>query len=135
MKKLSLAILLFMLSSIPAFALNWHTANQTTIGWDAVTVASGTVEYEVFIANQVTDPEKAAPVSVWRGSELQTTLTLVDEGQYFVGVKTWRIIDSTTSLESAIGWSDDPAIVGGDAKTFGVRYYEPPDQVTNLGPQ
>lgn len=135
MKSLSLTVLLFVLSSIPALALDWFTANQTTVGWDAVTVTSGTVEYEVFIANQITDPEKTAPVSVWRGSELQTTLTLVDEGQYFVGVKTWRVIDADTSLESVIGWSDDPAIVGGDAKTFGVRYYEPPPSVTNLGPR
>lgn len=134
--KLIPIVLLALFMSVPtALALNWHTANQTTVGWDAVAVSSGTVEYEVFVANEATDPTKATPVSVWRGPELKTTLTLTEEGQYFVGVKTWRIIDATTELESTIGWSDDPTIVGGDTKTFGVRYYIPPDMVSNLGPQ
>ena len=85
--------------------------------------------------NQATDPNKENPVLVWQGTELQTTITLPDEGLYLVGVKTWRVIDAEVSLESLIAWSDDPDIVGGDTKTFGVRYYLPPDQVTNLGPR
>jgi len=135
MKLIPIVLLALFMTASPAFALNWFTANQTTVGWDAVTVTSGTVEYEVFVANQITDPGKAAPISVWRGPELQTTITLADEGQYFVGVKTWRVIDADTELESVIGWSDDPAVVGGDTKTFGVRYYILPDVVSNLGPK
>ena len=117
-----------------AEAITWHTANQTTVSWDAVVVASGVVQYEVFAADNVTDPDKDSPISLWRGSELVTTVTLPAEGEYIIGVKTWRIIDATTELESVIGWSDDPLIVGGAENVFGIKFYEVPGTVTNLKP-
>ncbi len=132
-------VLLFFIPVTQLYALTWHTANQTTVTWDPVAVDSGSVEYEVFIANALTDPNKANPVSVWRGSELQTVITLTNEGQYYVGVKTWRIIDASTSLESVVGWSDDPNIAGdvngdGTGDPFGIRFYVPPGVIRNLKP-
>ena len=139
-KRLKALVFLTLLIFAPftnLYALTWHTTNQSTIAWDPVAVDSGTVEYEVFIANSVTDPGKANPVSVWRGAEVQTTITLNAEGSYYTGVKTWRIIDAETSLESVIGWSDDPNIaadVDGDGvgDPFGIRYYAPPGVIQRL---
>lgn len=141
-KRLKIIVFLTLLFFAPItnlYALTWQTTNQATIAWDSVEVASGTVEYEVFIANAVTDPNKANPVSVWRGPDLQTTITLNTEGQYFAGVKTWRIIDAETSMDSVIGWSDDPAIAAdtngdGTPDPFGIRYYVPPDVIQRLRP-
>jgi hypothetical protein len=132
-------ILLVFFPFTQLYALTWHTANQTTIAWDAVAVDSGSVEYEVFIANASTDPNKANPVSVWRGPETQTVITLSTEGQYYAGVKTWRIVDASTELDSVIGWSDDPNIAGdidgdGVGDPFGIRFYVPPGVIRNLKP-
>lgn len=121
------------------YALEWHTANQTTVAWDPVTVESGTVQYEVFMCNADTDPNKTNPISVWRGPETQALITLSNEGQYYVGVRTWRVIDASTEIESEVAWSDDPQVVGdangdGTPDPFGIRYFVRPSRIGGLHP-
>lgn len=128
---LLLALLLFAVV-MPAQAVdNWHTANQATLQWNAVTTningdtVTDAVEYVVYMANAVTDPNKTNAVEVWRGTETQALLTLNTEGQYFVGVKAVRkLADGEAVAQSEVAWSDNPLCVEGEV-TFGLRYYLP----------
>jgi hypothetical protein len=52
------------------FAQEWHTTNQITVVWDAVTEMQGgavipetdIIEYRVYLANAITDPDKMNPL-------------------------------------------------------------------------
>lgn len=146
MKRIGLisAVFFILMIGVAAFALTWHTANQSTVAWDPVTtlgngdpIPAGThVEYVVYLANSVTDPNKQNPVEVWRGPETMATITLNREGSYFVGVRGIRVqTDTSTDLnQSIIGWSDDPAVVA-NGETFGINYFYPPSAATGLRPQ
>jgi hypothetical protein len=119
-----------------ALAQTWHTANQATVAWDAVAVPAGsTVEYVVYLANAVTDPNKDNPAEVAVTTDTDQLITLNVEGSYFVGVKSRRILtaDGTNVGESDISWSDDPTRVL-NGETFGLRYFVPPDAPSNLRP-
>ena len=142
MKKRQLTIvlaILFFFVGMAYAAVTWHTTNQFTVQWDAVSTTAdggaitGTVEYEVFIANAVTDPNKANPVSVWRGPETQATLTLNTEGQYMIGVKAIGVVDGSDVSESTMAWSDDPAATNN--ATFGVKHFFAPASPGGLRPQ
>lgn len=124
------------------FAQEWHTANQITISWDAVTEMQGGVaipetdiiEYKIYLSNAVTDPDKTNPAEIDSVNATSYTITLVNEGSYFVGLQTIRTLaDETFAGESVIGWSDDPAIVL-DGHTFGIRHFLPPLVPTGLRP-
>lgn len=134
-----LIITVFMTMGARAQAFTWITANQFTVGWDAVTQkADGTplpltdtVEYTLYIADTKTDPLKASPIQVYRGPELQAAFTLENEGRYWAGVKAHRMEEDGTELgESIISWSDDVAVVDGD--TWGMRYFIPPGKAKGL---
>jgi hypothetical protein len=142
-KVLVLTVLAFLLMAGMAFAQTWHTANQTTFAWDAVTTLSNgdpvpvgdTIEYEVFIVNAITDPGKTSPTSLGLTTATSMLITLVDEGSYFVGAKSFRkISDGTVVGESIIAWSDDPQYcLNGEA--FGIRYFLPPSAPGGFHPQ
>jgi len=128
-------LLVFLVAGL-ALAQTWHTANQATVAWDAVTVpADSTVEYIVYLSNAVTDPNKDNPAEVATTTDLDQLITLNVEGSYFVGVKSRRILtaDGTNVGESDISWSDDPTRVQ-NGETFGLRYFIPPDAPGNLRP-
>lgn len=143
----SMKIFLSMLIMVSAFlmmgagaqALDWHTANQTTVAWDAVTLntagdpipADNTIEYKVYLANAITDPNKANPVEIYVGSETVYTITLADEGQYFVGLQTIRRLENVVVGESILVWSDDPAATGAGGE-FGIRYFISPAHPTGM---
>jgi hypothetical protein len=125
-----------------AFAQTWHTVNQATVAWDAVTAldngdplpAGDTIEYVVYLANAITDPNKDNPSEIETITATQSTITLNVEGSYFVGVKAVRkIADGTNVGESEVAWSDDPQFVQGGA-TFGLRYFLPPAAPGNMRP-
>lgn len=133
----------FLMMGADAQALNWHTANQTTVAWDAVTLNSDgdpipttdAVSYVGYLVNAATDPEKTNPVEVYSGTETQTTLTLTEEGSYYFGVKAVRnLADGTVAGESVIAWADDPAFTGA-GNEFGIRFYLGPAPPTGLRPQ
>lgn len=136
------AVLLVLFLAGVALAQTWYTANQATVAWDAVTTIDNgdplpptdTIEYVVYLANAVTDPNKTNPVEVARTTNTQQVITLNVEGQYFVGCKAIRkIADGTEVGESVIAWSDDPQYVQ-NGETFGLRYYLPPSAPNQLRP-
>lgn len=135
-------ILFAILAVKVAIAQTWVTANQATIAWDAVTVNSDgdplppgeTMEYVVYLANAVTDLNKANPTEVATTSTLSQVITLNVEGQFFVGVRSVRKAgDGTVLGQSIIIWSDNPAYVLG-GQTFGIRYFKSPAAPTGLRP-
>lgn len=137
-----LPLMILLLISGIALAQTWHTANQATVAWDAVTTidngdplpATDTIEYVVFLSNAITDPNKDNPVEVATTTDLEQLITLNVEGSYFVGVKAVRkIADGTNVGESAVAWSDDPQYVL-NGETFGLRYFLPPAAPGNLRP-
>ena len=145
-KLLAIGLVLALLFPLQALAQTWHTANQTTVGWGAVTTLSdGTdipsgdvVKYQVYLANAKTDPNKANPTLVGEVETLQETITLNVEGNYFVGVKARRYIvnpDSSQELvgEASISWSDDPTYAA-NGEDFGLRYFLPPAAAGGLSP-
>ena len=119
MKKVLLLVLACVfLFSAPLMAQdNWYYLNQCTIAWDAVSADAdgdpfpdGTaVEYEVWLANADTDPNKANPVKVATTSGTETIITLNTKGRYFVGVKAILVMADETRFESAFNWADEPA--------------------------
>lgn len=139
-------IVLFLIFSLViggiALAQTWHTANQATVEWDAVTTIDNgdplpptdTIEYVVYLANAITDPNKDNPAEIARTTNTNQLITLNVEGQYFVGVKAIRkIADGTEVGESVVAWSDDPQYVQ-NGETFGLRYFLPPSAPGNLRP-
>jgi hypothetical protein len=144
MKKLVLITLVaFFLCTSLAFAeVNWHTANQATIGWNEVTqLADGTpipagneVRYVVYLANATTDPEKTNPAEIAQTTTLEQLITLNVEGNFYAGVKAERWFEGAKVGESVIAWSDDPLAVK-DGQTFGLRYFLGLAPVTGIGPK
>jgi hypothetical protein len=126
--------------SASASAVTWHVANQSTVGWDAVTTledgsplpADNAIEYVCYLANSVTDPNKANPTEVARTANVQQVITLNVEGRFYFGVKAIRkLADGTIVNESPISWSDDATkVASGD--TFGLSYFLPPAAPGNV---
>jgi hypothetical protein len=134
-----LAILLFTIAIFGFLSLaqsqEWHTANQATITWDAVTELQGgiaipeddIIEYRVYLVNALTDPDKENPAEIGTTAEIIYVITLNVEGKYFVGLQTIRkSADGICIGESIIGWADDPVIAANGA-IFGLQYFLPPD--------
>jgi len=142
MKRFFSVIAILLIFTGIAFAQTWHTVNQATVEWDAVTAldngdplpAGDTIEYVVYLANAITDPNKDNPSEIETITATQSTITLNVEGSYFVGVKAVRkIADGTNVGESEVAWSDDPQFVQG-GETFGLRYFLPPAAPGNMRP-
>lgn len=139
MRKISVALVALILcvtmTALPVFALEWHTANQATVAWDAVSAdqdgdpipAGFEVKYKVFLVNSATDPNKTNPAEITPAggiSELQFTITLNTKGSYYVGAKAY-LVDSATGeevSESKFAWSDVPADCQNN-QDFGIRYF------------
>ena len=133
-------LVLFLSFAAVTFGQEWQTTNQITISWDAVTelqegivVPEGDViEYRVYLSDAVNDPDKVDPVELGTTADTFYVITLVDEGQYFVGLQTIRkLADWEYTTESIIGWTDDPAICSG-GNIFGIRYFLSPLIPTEL---
>lgn len=116
-----------------AYAQTWHTTNQVTVAWDAVTTLEGggaipagnTVEYATWLNDSILDPGKTNPLLVSDNILiLSCIITFTAEGRYFLGVQAIRkLADGTEVGRSTISWSDDPAVT---PDPFGVMYYVPP---------
>ena len=129
------ALGVFIFASV--YAQIWHTANQVTIEWDAVTTnTNGTslttgdiVKYKVYIKNAVTGGE---PIELEEVTSTEYTVTLNTEGSYFLGVKALRYNSEEEVIsESTISWSDIPEACF-EGKNFGVRYFLPPSNPLGL---
>lgn len=125
------------LIAAPAWAVDWVTANQTTVAWDpvvksadgTVTFGVGEITYSVYLANAITDPNKANPAKVRTIPDTQTTLTLNTEGKYFVGVSAVRTVSGSLIGESAIAWSSEAT------PAFGIQFFVIPGPPSGLRPQ
>ena len=124
----------FLLYTALGLGQEWHTANQFTVTWDAVTEMQGgyaipetdIIEYRLYLSNAITDLDKTNPAEIDVTGDTSYVITLVNEGQYFVGLQTIRKLANGDVIgESIIGWTDDPAIVL-DGVTFGIRHFLPP---------
>jgi hypothetical protein len=134
--------ILVVFAPSPAFGQEWIITNQATVTWDAVTTrsdgvpfpAGDQIAYSAYLADASTDPDKTNPMLQSTVFDTECVITLVDEGKYFVGLRTIRMSsDGAVIGESVIGWSDDPAIVV-EGRTFGLRYFLPPAIPTGLRP-
>ena len=131
MKKLTIVLALLLIVSGAAWAQIWHTTNQATVKWDAVTElldgtplpAGDVIRYDIYMVNAVTDVEKANPVKIAEDIEAtQHTLTLGVEGRYLLGIKAKRVVEGEMVGESEMGWTDDPEIVA-NGEIWGLRYF------------
>ena len=136
MKQFFIIIVALIFWSGLAYGQTWHTANQVTVAWDAVTeLTNGTpvptgdiVKYKVWLKNAVTGGD---PVELGEITELEYTITLNIEGKYFVGVSAGRYSSENVFLnESIICWSDVAECIA--EGTFGVQYYLPLADVFNM---
>jgi hypothetical protein len=123
-------IVLLVLSVRVVFAQEFYTTNQATVAWDQDFggVATSEVLWNIYLANAITDPEKANPVKVATALNQQYVITLNTEGKYFVGVSAIRKIGSEVVGESAITWSD----IQGDSPKFGLQYFTIPAAPTKI---
>ena len=132
MKKLLLVLVLICLFVTPVFAQTWYTANQVTVGWDAVPpiVSTDTVKYQVYTKVGTT----GTPAKV--GGEItatELTISFSVEGRYFIGVETIRYPQGeTVGIPSATkAWSENAADCAA-AGPFGVVFYVAPGSVKGL---
>jgi hypothetical protein len=130
---LILSITLFI---TPVFSQTWHTANQVTVTWDAVTTNSDgnplsttdPIKYQVYskLAPSGTEDKVGTEITT-----LSQTVSFSSEGSYYLGVKAIRYIGTEKVGESAIAWSSDPLVCYNN-QAFGVRYWLPPAQPKGL---
>ena len=129
----ALLALIFIFVSTVAWGQTWHTANQATVGWDAVTtlengnpVSPNEVSYTVYLYNAVTDPDHLNPVEVGSTQDTEYLITLAVEGRYFFGVKSVRTVNSEKVSKSAITWSSLSEY------DFGLQFYLAPSEPKGL---
>ncbi len=132
MKKILTALFIVMAFASVAMAQTWYTANQATVGWDAVAkiATTDTIKYQVYTRVGTTGNGTAV------GGEITTTeavLTFSVEGRYYVGVKAIRYpTGETVGIPSATtSWSNDPLVCAA-AGPFGIVYYVAPSGVKGL---
>ena len=125
--KVALVVLVLLLP-VTAGAIEWRTANQVTVAWDAVTklvdgsaIPSGsTVQYLVLVR---TDPN-GTPVIAATTTATQVVVTLTSEGKFHVGVTPQRMVAGQVVSEGLTAWSNNP-LYAKDGKDWGVVYYLP----------
>ena len=130
-------LLLFSAGSVLADT-TWHTANQKLVGWDAslgseVTpqIPQAQISYRVFLANALTDPNKANPAKIGETAETQFLITLNTPGKFVVGVSAINTVDGEVVGESPIAWSDVAADVL-NGEVWGLQYFPAPKKVGGL---
>jgi len=140
MKKLTLIIaILAIVSAGFANAVEWHTANEKTISWDAVTTltdgnpipANHTLKYRIYLANAITDPDKTNAALLVETDQLSYSIVLNTEGKYFAGVQTVRYDENNVEVSiSGINWSD----INGEytPNPFGIQHFIPTEMPKNL---
>lgn len=113
MKKFILVLIISLFASF-AVAQNWHTANQTTVGWDQVTqdtngdpIDPAEISYRVYIS-KATNPDRTDAIKLGDTTDLTYLVTLTVDGCYFVGVSSVRTVDGSEVNESALNWSNQP---------------------------
>jgi hypothetical protein len=123
MKKSILLVLALCLLSTAGQAQTWHTANQVTVGWDAVAPIqpTDTIKYQLYVRQDLVSAGIKAGDPV---ATLQAVVTMPSEGDWWIGVETLRYVQGVADpfRSSTKAWSHDPAACG-PAGPFGVRYF------------
>ncbi|RKY08020.1 MAG: hypothetical protein DRP56_04760 [Planctomycetota bacterium] len=127
------ALMMVLIAGMANAQDNWHTANQTTVGWDAVTALfngdpvppNDTVTYKVYLRDYNTGDETLLTTDGNGIAETQYTITFTAEGLYIVGISAVRQPEGETeTIESTICWSDMPDCVDAGGGTFGVKFFQ-----------
>jgi hypothetical protein len=139
---LACALIYGILAPSPACAVDWVTANQSTVAWDPVTtmddgkpIPDGTiVKYQTYLSD-AGDPEKTNPIDTGIVDVAEKTFTLPAEGKFFAGIQSLRYAEGELAGKSKnISWSDDP-LACKDGNTFGLKFYLVPDAAVNMYPK
>ena len=116
MKRLVTIIGIIALLTTSAFAVEWTTANQSTVGWDAVTQnvdgepfpEGDTIEYDVFLVKESSTDRNADKIKKGTTADLQYVFTFDQEGRWLAGLQAVRTPAASPEdiKRSAIIWSD-----------------------------
>jgi hypothetical protein len=114
-----------------AEAQEWHSTNQISVTWDAVTQhtdgtpITGEITYDLFIGpvDQSSQQEIATGVAA-----TQHTITFNQEGRWLVGLRTVKTLDGEI-MRSVVGWSIDVEVA---PDPFGVLFLKSPAGVKGL---
>lgn len=119
---LGIVIAVFLMASV-AYGQTWHLTNQITMAWD---VADNATSYKMYTKHS----DSSNVVEVGTTLLLSYTYTFINEGRYFLGVKSIREVDGEM-FTSIISWSDNPDVCM-NAEIFGAVFYEPPEVAVGL---
>jgi hypothetical protein len=108
-------------------AQTWQPTNQVTVGWDAVTAASGTITYKVYSKPEI----GGIPALMTTVSATQATVTFTQEGRYYLGVSTVRTVGGVAYESPTTSWSNVVADTF-QGQTFGVEYIIPSPSPKNI---
>jgi len=126
---LTLLFLVLFVFTIPVavYAQEWHSTNQATVIWDAVAPLedTDTISYNVYLKDMDGNIEFYENTA-----DTTSIITFSEEGRYFVGVSTKRVVASGDEAESEVNWSD---VNGTSTPTpFGVVYVIMPNMPQGL---
>lgn len=140
MKKFLITLISFIMLTIPSYA-EWHSANQITLSWDAVTMLTdgqpipeeNTILYKAYIKEARTGAMEEVGPEI---AELTCLITFTEEGDYYLGVSAIRIIPASGGIpeirfESTISWTDEPANTAKN-EVLGASYYIPTSNAGGL---
>lgn len=143
MKKLVIYSLFILLVAVQAQAIDWHVANQITLGWDAVSTSENgdplpvgsRIKYNVYTTLE-TDIDKTNAILVNTVTDVSSLVTFTDQGFYWFGVESILEVQDSSGLwqeanKSTIAWSDDPLNTSTGA-AFGAQYYLAPTTVKGM---
>lgn len=149
-KKIALLFIggLLIGAAVAFAATTWHTADSAAVGWDAVTEIitsdgpaplpeGSTIEYEISICDAIVNPDNSqewipdltTAQLKWTGTDLNCVVTAEEEGRYFFGGQSFRIIDGERVSKSEQVWTSNP-VTCKDGEAFGFQYFLPP---ANMG--
>jgi hypothetical protein len=137
----ALAVCFTLALAAAAVAVEWHPANQSTLGWGmeyVVTRPDGSTfevpKEEIFYHLYRTlssDTAKENPEFLGETQDMTFLVRFAEEGEYMLGVQAVRRVPNITGeLKSKIAWSDDPEATHGN--TFGVVFVIPPAAPTGV---
>lgn len=128
--KTLLTIFLCLCASV-ASAQTWVTANQLTVGWDAVAPLqpTDTVKYQVYLRQGTSGDGTAYGAETLATQQL---ITFTEEGRYFIGVRAVRYpLGETVGIPSpTISWSNVAEVT--QSGPFGAVYFVSPNAPVGL---
>jgi hypothetical protein len=144
MKRLVTIIGILALLCSQAIAIDWTTANQSTVGWDAVTMnvegvpipVGDTIQYDLYLVKESSVDRETDKIKKGTTDELQYIFTFNQEGRWLAGIQAVRTPAASPEDKkySTLIWSDnaDASLV---PKPFGFVYFASPADPGGFGPK